>query len=85
MGPITLSDSIRLEALVHSAKTIIDLGVVPVRTWRLVAECDQHGRITREETLSMADPTPDRLKCFLCALIPWKDAIKSATAEVLRG
>ena len=81
LGPITLEEGEKLKFLVQTAEKIADLGVTPLRTWLLVARCEDHGRVQSEDTISASS-----IKCFLCALNPWKYAMKAVSlATVLRG
>jgi hypothetical protein len=85
LGPITIEESTKLIALVHAARKIIDLGVIPVRTWLVTARCDDHKPTVEEHTLPMAEQPPSILKCALCAISFGRNSWKSAVAVVIRG
>lgn len=88
LGPITWDDQAKLVALVNVAHRITDLGVVPVRVWKLIAHCLRHGQVSDEVTVSLTEQPPGTLNCALCkvALLRYDEsATKIATAALLRG
>ena len=85
LGPITIIDSEILKRVLAEAKHITDLGVVPVRVWRLVGECLQHGRIEDEATVLVTEQPPSMVKCELCVVARNVPMTKNATAALLRG
>lgn len=87
LGPITWDEQTKMAALVQAAKTILDLGVIPVRVWRLVAHCVTHGRVIDELTIPLPDQPPSTLTCHLCVIAKVKEVSpeKNAVAALLRG